>query len=181
MSGVALRRGAPEIGAAVPAWSIAALGLVAGLAGAVVTIGGSGWLVVAAILAVGAAVLPRAPFGALLVVQLVVAGVYTGPRGPVVDVVLLLTTHLVLVTGMLGVWMPRSARVQLRSLRPTAVRFLLVQLGVQAVGVAVLVLHGSGVRPGTALGAAGALWIGIAAAVALLVVAVLVLVPILRR
>ena len=173
--GAAVRRGAPEIGPAVPAWSIAALGLVAGLAGAVVTIGASGWLVVAAVLAVAATVIPRGPFGALLVVQLAVAGLYGGTHGPAVVVVLLLTTHLVLATGMLGAWMPRSARVQLRALRPTAVRFVLVQLGVQALGVVVLLVRGAG--PGAVAGT----WIGIAATLALLVLAIAVVVPILRR
>lgn len=159
------RTGSPAIGPAVPAWSIGALGLVAGLVGSVVVIGASGWLVVAAVLAVAAAVLPRGPFAALLVVQLAIAGI-----GGSNLAVLVLTTHLVLATSLLWAWTPRTARVQLRALVPSALRFVVVQVGVQAVAFVVVGLFGDA-------GPVGGVWLAIAGAVGLLALALGLFVP----
>lgn len=159
------RTGSPAIGPAVPAWSIGALGLVAGLVGSVVVIGASGWLVVALVLAVAAAVLPRGPFAALLVVQLAIAGLSGSNL-----VVLVLTTHLVLATSLLWAWTPRTARVQLRALAPSALRFVVVQVGVQAVGFVVVALF-SGTGP------VGGVWLAVAGAVGLLALALGLFVP----
>lgn len=146
------RAGAPTIGPAVPAWTIGALGLVAGVVGSVVVIGANGWLVVAVGLAVAAALLPRGPFAALLVVQLAVAGLSGAGLA-----VLVLTTHLVLATSLVWAWTPWRARVQLRALVPAAVRFAVVQIGVQAVAFVVVgVLGGAGRVGGVALAVAGA-------------------------
>lgn len=163
------RTGAPAIGPAVPAWTIGALGLVAGIAGAAVVIGASGWLVVAAVLAAAAAVFPRGPFAAVLVTQLAIAGL-SGATLPA----LVLTTHLVLATGLLWAWTPRTARVQLRALRPSALRFVAVQVGAQAVAfLAVAVFGGAG--------RIGGVWLAIAGAVALLALALGLFVPVLLR
>ncbi|WIB60192.1 hypothetical protein DEJ13_17405 [Curtobacterium sp. MCLR17_007] len=159
------RTGSPAIGPAVPAWSIGALGLVAGLVGSVVVIGASGWLVVAAVLAVAAAVLPRGPFAALLVVQLAIAGI-----GGSNLAVLVLTTHLVLATSLLWAWTPRTARVQLRALVPSALRFVVVQVGVQAVAFVVVGLFGDA-------GQVGGVWLAVAGAVGLLALALGLFVP----
>lgn len=159
------RTGSPSIGPAVPAWTIGALGLVAGVVGAVVVIGMSGWLVVAVVLAVAAAVLPRGPFAALLVVQLAVAG-HAGSDLPV----LVLTTHLVLATSLVWSWTPRTARVQLRSLLPSAVRFVVVQVGTQAVAFVVVGFFGD-------TGRVGGVWLAVAGAVALLALVVGLFVP----
>ena len=161
----ATRTGAPSIGAAVPAWTIGALGLVAGLVGSIVVIGASGWLVVAALLAVAAAVLPRGPFAALLVVQLAIAGL-GGTDLPV----LLLTTHLVLATSLLWAWTPMTARVQLRALLPSALRFVAVQVGTQAVAFIVVARFGDA-------GPVGGVWLAVAGAVALLALALGLFVP----
>lgn len=163
------RTGAPSIGPAVPAWSIGALGLVAGVVGSVVVVGASGWLVVAIVLAVAAAVVPRGPFAALLTVQLGLAGI-GGTDLPV----LLLSTHLVLATSLLWAWTPRTARVQLRSLVPSALRFVAVQVGVQAVAFVVVTLLG-----GT--GPVGGVWLAVAGTVALLALALGLFVPVLLR
>jgi hypothetical protein len=165
----AARAGAPSIGPAVPAWTIGALGLAAGLVGSVVVIGASGWLVVAAVLAVAAALLPRGPFATLLVVQLAIAGV-DGTNLPV----LVLTTHLVLATSLLWAWTPWAARVQLRALRPSALRFALVQVGAQAVGFVVVAVFGDA-------GPVGGVWLAVAGAVALLALAVGLFLPVLLR
>lgn len=165
----AARTGAPSIGAAVPAWTIGALGLVAGLVGSVVVIGASGWLVVATLLAVAAAVLPRGPFAALLVVQLAIAGL-SGTDLPV----LLLTTHLVLATSLLWAWTPLTARVQLRALLPSALRFVAVQVGTQAVAFIVVAQFGDA-------GPVGGVWLAVAGAVALLALALGLFVPTLLR
>ncbi|MGU3409410.1 hypothetical protein ACLBWP_04830 [Microbacterium sp. M1A1_1b] len=159
------RAGAPSIGPAVPAWTIGALGLVAGVVGSVVVIGASGWLVVAVVLAVAAALLPRGPFAALLVVQLALAGL-----DGMSLVVLVLTTHLVLATGLLWAWMPRTARVQLRALLPSALRFIAVQIGAQAVAFVVVGRFGDA-------GPVGGIWLAVAGAVALLALAVGLFVP----
>lgn len=159
------RTGSPAIGPAVPAWSIGALGLVAGLVGSVVVIGASGWLVVALVLAVAAAVLPRGPFAALLVVQLAIAG----PSGSNLAV-LVLTTHLVLATSLLWAWTPRTARVQLRALVPSALRFVVVQVGVQAVAFVVVGLFGDA-------GPVGGVWLAVAGAVGLLALVLGLFVP----
>ncbi|GAA3342552.1 hypothetical protein GCM10017714_31420 [Curtobacterium pusillum] len=163
------RTGAPSIGPAVPAWTIGALGLVAGLVGSVVVIGASGWFVVAAILAVAAAVVPRGPFAALLVVQLAIAGI-DGPNVPA----LVLTTHLVLATSMLWAWTPRTARVQLRALLPSALRFASVQIGAQAVAFVVVTVFGGA-------GPIGGVWLAVAGAIALLALALGLFVPTLLR
>ncbi|MGL3198908.1 MULTISPECIES: hypothetical protein [Curtobacterium] len=163
------RTGAPSIGPAVPAWSIGALGLVAGVVGSVVVIGASGWLVVAIVLAVAAAVVPRGPFAALLTVQLALAGI-DGTNLPV----LLLTTHLLLATSLLWAWTPRTARVQLRALVPSALRFVALQVGAQAVAFVVVALLG-----GT--GPVGGVWLAVAGTVALLALALGLFVPVLLR
>lgn len=165
----AVRAGAPTIGAAVPAWTIGALGLAAGVMGSVVVIGASGWLVVALGLAVAAALLPRGPFAALLVVQLAIAGL----SGTSIALVVL-TTHLVLATNLLWVWMPWTARVQLQALLPSAVRFAAVQLGVQAVAFVVVRVFGGA-------GPVGGVWLAVAGAVALLALALGLFVPVLLR
>ncbi|MDR6172517.1 MULTISPECIES: hypothetical protein [unclassified Curtobacterium] len=163
------RSGAPSIGPAVPAWTIGALGLVAGVVGSVVVIGASGWLVVAVVLAAAAAVLPRGPFAALLVGQLALAGI-GGTDLPV----LLLTTHLVLATSLLWAWTPRTARVQLRALLPSALRFVAVQVGSQAVAFVVVALLGGS-------GPVGGVWLAIAGTAALLALAIGLFVPTLLR
>jgi hypothetical protein len=165
----ATRTGAPSIGAAVPAWTIGALGLVAGLVGSIVVIGASGWLVVAALLAVAAAVLPRGPFAALLVVQLAIAGL-----GDTDLPVLLLTTHLVLATSLLWAWTPMTARVQLRALLPSVLRFVAVQVGTQAVAFIVVAWFGDA-------GPVGGVWLAVAGAVALLALTLGLFVPTLLR
>lgn len=163
------RTGAPSIGRAVPAWTIGALGLVAGIVGAVVVIGASGWLVVAVVLAVAAAVLPRGPFAALLNVQLAIAGL----DGAEVAVVVL-TTHLVLATSLLWAWTPRTARVQLRALVPSALRFVALQVAAQAVAFVVVALFGD-------TGPVGGVWLAVAGAGALLGLVLGLVVPTLLR
>ncbi|MFS0731316.1 hypothetical protein ABC270_14730 [Curtobacterium sp. 1P10AnD] len=163
------RTGAPSIGRAVPAWSIGALSLAAGVVGSVVVVGASGWLVVAIVLALAAAVVPRGPFAALLTVQLGLAGI-----GETDLPVLLLTTHLVLATSLLWAWTPRTARVQLRALVPSALRFVALQVGVQAVAFVVVALLG-----GT--GPVGGVWLAVAGTVALLALALGLFVPTLLR
>lgn len=163
------RVGAPSIGPAIPAWTIGALGLVAGLVGSVVVIGASGWLVVAAALAVASALIPRGPFATLLVVQLAIAGLDgTDLR------VLVLTTHLLLATSLIWAWTPRAARVQLRALLPTAARFAAVQVGAQAIAFVVTMPFGD-VAPTAAVA------LTIAGACGLLALALGLLVPTLRR
>ena len=160
----AVRAGAPTIGAAVPPWTIGALGLAAGVVGSVVVVGLNGWLVVAVGLAVAAVVVPRGPFAALLVVQL--AGTDLA--------VLVLTTHLVLATSLVWVWTPWRARVQLRALVPAALRFVVVQVGAQAVAFVVVGLFGGA-------GPVGGVWLAVAGAVALLALAFGLFVPTLLR
>lgn len=163
------RAGAPSIGPAVPAWSIGALGLVAGVVGSVVVVGASGWLVVAIVLAVAAAVVPRGPFAALLTVQLALAGI-DGTELPA----LLLTTHLLLATSLLWAWTPRTARVQLRALVPSALRFVALQVGAQAVAFVVVALLGGA-------GPVGGVWLAVAGTIALLALALGLFVPVLVR
>ena len=112
-----------------------------------------------------AAVLPRGPFAALLVVQLAIAGI-----GGSNLAVLVLTTHLVLATSLLWAWTPRTARVQLRALVPSALRFVVVQVGVQAVGFVVVALFGDA-------GPVGGVWLAVAGAVGLLALALGLFVP----
>jgi len=150
-------------------WTIGALGVVAGVGGAAVVIGPNGWLPVAAALAVAAALLPRGPFAALLVVQLAIAGLDGADVA-----VLLLATHLVLATNLLWAWTPRTARVQLRALLPSAIRFVAVQIGAQAVAFLVVGWFGGADR-------VGGVWLAVAGAVALLALAVGLLVPTLLR
>jgi hypothetical protein len=159
------------VGRAVPGWAISALGAVAGIAGALVAVGASGWLVVAVVLAAAAAVFPRGPFAVLLVVQLAVAGADDARAWQVATVVG--TTHLVLAVSFLAAWVPRAARVQLRALRRPALRFLAVDAFAQAVAVGVMA-----VRSGSA-GAVG-VEVAMAGGVALLVLAGWLLVPTLR-
>lgn len=112
-----------------------------------------------------AAVLPRGPFAALLVVQLAIAGIGASNLA-----VLVLTTHLVLATSLLWAWTPRTARVQLRALLPSALRFVVVQVGVQAVGFVVVALFGD-------TGPIGGVWLAVAGAVGLLALALGLFVP----
>ncbi|MEK6344570.1 MAG: hypothetical protein V4737_12140 [Curtobacterium sp.] len=140
-----------------------------GVVGSVVVIGASGWLVVAIVLAAATAVVPRGPFAALLTVQLALAGI-DGTNLPV----LLLTTHLLLATSLLRAWTPRTARVQLGALVPSALRFVALQVGAQAVAFVVVALLG-----GT--GSVGGVWLAVAGTVALLALALGLFVPVLLR
>lgn len=179
----------PVVGRTVPAWVLAAVGVVAGLGGGWAAVGASPWwLGLAAALVVAGAVFPRGPFAALLVVQLAVATVVDG-RGWGVLAVVLLTGHLVVATGVTWAVVPRRALVQLRALRPSALRFGCVQAGAQALAAVVELLglggHGGAGRSAAGHGAASALsalhgaggWIGLVGALAILAVAVAVLVP----
>ncbi|WP_111010251.1 hypothetical protein [Curtobacterium sp. MCBD17_013] len=166
-------RSFPHVGRALPAWVLTALGVVAGLGGAWVAVGPSGWWFALAVALVAAsAVFPRGPFTAGLVVQLAVAAVAGGAGagwGPLA--VVLLSTHLIVAVGMVASVVPRRALVQLRALRPSALRFVAVQAGTQLVAAVVRLV---GVRGGAD---DGITWIAVLAAVAIVAVAVAVLVP----
>jgi hypothetical protein len=167
--------GFPDLGRTVPAPAVTALGVVAGTVASLVIIGISGWLVVALLLLLAAAALPRGPFAAVLIVQLAAAQVIVGAPGYTGRFALLVfASHLLFTTGALSVWLPRRARVQLRVLRLPLVRFVVVQVAAQLVSFLVLAL----VHP-TESGSF--LWLGVVGAAAALVLALTVLAPALLR
>ncbi|ROQ39828.1 hypothetical protein EDF46_1463 [Frondihabitans sp. PhB188] len=171
--------GFPAVGRTVPAAAVTVLIGVVGALASLVVIGVSGWLVVALLLTVGAAALPRTPFAAILSVMLGLALVIDGDLGYTpAFVVLLAAIHLLLVAGQLAAWLPLRARVQVAVLRPPLVRYVLVQVAAQV--VAFVVLTFARPVPGSAPGA-GALWLGLVGGVAAVLLAVAVLIPLLLR
>lgn len=172
--------GFPAIGRTVPAAVLIALTFVAGAVAAIAVIGPSGWLIIALVLALGAAALPRAPFAAALGVLLAIVLVASGHVGYTPEFVILLSaTHLMLVLSGLTAWLPLRARVQLRLLRPPLIRYVVVQVGAQLVSFGVLALAGG--RAGAAGSGGGLAWLGVVGAVAAVVLAAAVLVPALLR
>lgn len=182
MSGVSglLHRpqGFPAIGRTVPAVLLTAVTVVVGGLASLLVIGVSGWLVVALLLVVGAAALPRGPFAAILSVLLAAALAVDGFDGYTGRfVILLAAVHLLLVVGSLSAWLPLRARVQLALLRRPLVRLVVVQLVAQVVAFVVLRYVAAPVAPS----GPGLVWLGIVAAAAALVLALVVLAPALLR
>lgn len=173
--------GFPSIGRTVPASALTAATAVAGTAASWFVVGLSGWLVIALLLVVGAAAVPRSPFAAILTVQLSAALMLTGTGGYSGRFVLLLAAvHLLFVVGALSSWLPFRARVQTSLLRPFLVRYLAVQVAAQAVAFVVLTFIAPAPAPGAAT-APGIVWLGIVAAVAALTLALVILAPALLR
>ncbi|GAA4267179.1 hypothetical protein [Frondihabitans peucedani] len=171
-------QGFPDIGPTVPAAAVTALTVVVGGLTSFLVIGVSGWLVVALLLVVGAASLPRGPFAAILSVLLAAALVVDGLDGYTGRfVILLAAVHLLLVVASLSAWLPLRARVQVALLRRPLVRYVVVQLIAQAVAFAVLTV----VAPQADTSGPGLVWLGIVAAAAALALAVAILVPALLR
>ncbi|BDZ48020.1 hypothetical protein GCM10025867_02610 [Frondihabitans sucicola] len=172
-------QGFPVIGPTVPAALLTTLTACVGLAASWFVIGLSGWLVIALLLVLGAAAVPRGPFAAILSVLLAAALVIDGFDGYTGRFVLLLAAvHLLLVVGSLSAWLPLRAHVQLTLLRAPLLRYLAVQVVAQAVSFVVVtfVAPAGGAGPG-----AGAVWLGIVGAAAALALALVVLVPALLR
>ena len=165
----------PDIGPTVPALALSALTFVAGAGAGFLVLGVSGWLVVALLLALGAAAVPRGPFAAILIVLLAVALVAGGRPGYAPPLIgLLAAGHLLVAVGSLSAWLPRRASVQLAVLRRPLLRYLVVQVAAQVVAFAVLAL----IRPAGA--EAGSVWLGLVGAIAALALAAVVA-PLLLR
>lgn len=171
----------PRIGPSLPPLTIALASFVVGAVAGVVILGVSPWLIIALVLAVGAAALPRGPFAMILVVVLALAlllppqSTFAAPVYSPRFVVLLAAAHLLLVLGSLGAWLPWRARVQLAVLGRPLARYLAVQVPAQLVAFAVLTLA----APGSAV--VGSVWVALLGAVALVALAVVVLAPLLLR
>jgi hypothetical protein len=177
-------QGFPEIGPTVPALALTALLFVVAVLASWVVIGVSGWLVVALLLALGAAAVPRGPFAAILTVLLATALVldgfdsYTGRF-----VILLAAVHLLFELGSVSAWLPLRAHVQLSLLRRPLVRYVALQVAAQVVAFVILtvVAPGSPSASGATGAGTGLVWLGLVAAVAAIALALLVLVPALLR
>lgn len=171
--------GFPVIGRTVPSAVVTALTVVVGAVSSWIVIGVSGWLIIALVLVIGAASLPRGPFAAMLTILLAAALVVDGFDGYTGRLVILLAAiHLLFVAGSLSAWLPRRAHVQLALLRRPLLRYIAVQVVSQAVAFVVLTFVAPVGGPGTS---GGYVWLGITGAAAALVLAVVVLVPALLR
>ena len=167
--------GFPRVGRTVPVIVVSIVVAVGAAATAWVVIGPSGWLAVAGLLIVGAVALPRAPFPMLLLVQLAVAGVAVGAIGYTGRfAVLLAGAHLLFAGSLLVVRLPLRSRVQVAALRRPLLQYVSIQVPCQVVAFVVLGI-------GHPEGVVGVTWLGVVAAVAALVLAVCVLVPVLLR
>ena len=174
----AVRRDSPTSARPSPPLALTALTVVVGGLTSFLVIGVSGWLVVALLLVVGAASLPRGPFAAILSVLLAAALVVDGLDGYTGRfVILLAAVHLLLAVASLSAWLPLRARVQVALLRRPLVRYVVVQLIAQTVAFAVLTV----VAPPADTSGPGLVWLAIVAAAAALALAVAILVPALLR
>jgi hypothetical protein len=172
-------QGFPAIGRTIPAAGLTAVTLLVGSLASWVVIGVSGWLVIALLLTIGAAAVPRGAFAAILTTLLASALVIDGFDGYTGRfVVLLAAAHLLFVVASLSAWLPRNARVQLRVLRPSLLRYLAAQIVAQLVSFVVLVLVAPHNAPGTAT-AFG--WLGVVGGVGCFALAVVALLPALLR
>jgi len=177
MSGRA--QGFPAIGRTIPAAALTALTILVGSLTAWLVIGVSGWLVIALLLVVGAAAVPRGPFAAILTTLLASALVIDGFDGYTGRFVLLLAAaHLLFVIASLSAWLPRNARVQLGVLRPSLLRYLGVQVVTQAISFVIVTFVVPSSGPGTST---AFVWFGLVGGTASLALALVVLVPALLR
>lgn len=168
MRGVALRRetvvGAPPVaveidaGPSAPGWSVRALLLAAvtGLAALALGLAGAPPVLAWCLALVAGAVVAAfpAPPGPYLLVG-VVGLLLLGTDGPFVPAALALVAlaHLTVRVSWWAAHVPLRARVELAAVVPDARRLLVIQAGVQALGVlAMLVAHGPGLAVAVALG-----------------------------
>jgi hypothetical protein len=172
------QQGFPDVGRTLPAATLTVVTVVAGAATSWFVIGLSGWLVIALLLVLSAAAVPRGPFTAILSVILAITFVLNGNAGYSGRFVLLLVVvHFLFAVGSLSAWLPRRARVQLVVLRPPLLRYIVVQLVAQVVAFVILTY----VVPVGAFASTDFVWLGIVGAVAALALALLVVVPVLLR
>lgn len=158
------RREQLAIGAAVP-------GAVLPVAAALVSVVGAAligmptmWVAVIAAAALLGSVV-RMIGGAWIAAALVMAGLVAADAAPWRTAVVILVVHLLQVLGSLMLVVPLTALLALRALAPTAVRFLLVQLVCQAVGLLASLLPArSGLPAAGIVGSAAALLFAVIAA-----------------
>lgn len=139
------------IGAAVPGvilpLATTAVAVTAGMLLGAVT----GWVVAMGVVCLlsGVARVLGGPWicGAILVVLLVVS-----EPAPVRTAVVILAVHLLHVLGSLSLVVPLRAWVTLRALRPSALRFVVIQLAGQAAGTLAILLPQGGTVPAAVVG-----------------------------
>lgn len=142
-------------------------------------IGPNLWLIVALALLAGAALRPRSPAMVALIALLAIDFIVRGAHGYSWRfVVLAAGAHLLLGLAIQWVWLPWRGRIQLRALARPVRRFVIIQLSCQLASA--LLLEFVFPRVGGGDVAVSPL-LGIIGAAALLVLAVVVFVPILRR
>jgi len=165
-------RGTVELGAAVPAALVNVLWALVAAVTAFAALGGSAWLIVALILVVLGAWLPRMLFPWLFLALIGLSMLWGDPRE--YTPALLITVagaHLAWVLAGVTSSIPAAARIRLRALGRPLLRFALVQAGVQAAALLVLV-----VVPHSAVRVAGPI-----GAAALIGLAVALVIPLTRR
>jgi hypothetical protein len=172
---VRLRR-LPEVGARIPAVVVRVALAVLGVLLCIDRAPGGFWFVVGVLLALAAAVAPRiAPWALILLLAIV----QLASGSPTLDprlLVLLAGLHLLYVLAAYAAVLPVRGWVQLAVFAQPLLRFVVIQVVVQAVAVAALLIltpHGGG---SLALPMAG-----IVGAVALVVVALVLVVPLVRE
>ncbi|WP_460795020.1 hypothetical protein [Microbacterium sp. GXF0217] len=155
-----------DIGAAVPAVLIRITLVVVVAGGAWMLEPGIVWQSIALILVVAGAVLPQTG-GAWFALIVVPFALITQPEDPARACLAVLIVHLGHVLATMSLSIPLRARVALRALRPTGVRFVWVQAIAQAVAVVAVLLPSA---EGT-----GVAWLAPIGAVAVATAAVLLL------
>ncbi|MCK2027636.1 hypothetical protein KZC56_15140 [Microbacterium sp. SSW1-47] len=153
-----------DVGAWVPGVTLRVLTVALVLLGVLVLHPTPFWRGVAVVAALVGAVLPRSlatwvgaaclPFGLLL-----------SEPAPERTAVALVLVHAIHILAALSLTVPAAARLTLRSLRPTAVRFVVIQLVAQSIALGVWAVSPGQVERGAA-------WLAPAAASLLLVVVV---------
>lgn len=142
-----------EIGASVPGIALLALAVLIAVGAGMLLDAPNGWLIAIAVAALLGAALPHlgglwVAAGAIVVVLVI------EPTDPWRTAVTIAAVHLLHVLASLLLVVPPMARVALRALRPTGIRFLLFQAVGQLAALAVAGIAGAGRLPLAVIGGA---------------------------
>ncbi|MEJ1086833.1 hypothetical protein WDU99_00700 [Microbacterium sp. Mu-80] len=135
-----------EIGAGVPGLALLALAVLIAVGAGMLLDPPIGWLIVIAVAAVLGAALPH--LGGLWVAAgAIVVVLAIEPAHPWRTAVAIAAVHLLHVLASLLMVIPPRARVALRALRPTGIRFIVFQAAGQLAALAVAGIAGAGQLP----------------------------------
>ncbi|UNK72164.1 hypothetical protein [Microbacterium sp. H1-D42] len=135
-----------SIGASIPGFSLPVLAVLTAVGGAMLLGVQGGWLIAIAVIAVIGVILPQVG-GLWMAAGGLIIALALAPPDPARTAVAIAAVHLLQVLGSLSLTIPLRARVALRALAPTGIRFVIVQAIAQGIALAVGMLPQVGALP----------------------------------